>query len=76
MGVGILNVCVETECRQIVTAGMEGTRKRRKPRKGWTDEFQEYLKIMGTINWHQMARDRKEWRRIVLEAQGHKGYST
>jgi hypothetical protein len=55
---------------------MEGRRKRRRTRKSWTDEFEEYLEIMGTINWCGMARDRREWRRIVLEAQGHKGCST
>jgi hypothetical protein len=55
---------------------MEGRRKRRRLWKRWTDEFENYLEIMGTINWREMARDRKEWRRIVLEVQGHKGCST
>ena len=69
----ILKGCIEKEFRQIVTAGMEGTRKRRRPRKRLTDKFQEYLEIMGTINWREMARDRKELRRIMLEGQGHNG---
>jgi predicted P-loop ATPase len=52
---------------------MEGTRKRRRPWKRWTDDFQEYLEIMGTINWREMARDRKGGRSIMLEGQGHNG---
>jgi hypothetical protein len=32
-------------------------------------KFEEYVKIMGTINWREMAPGRKEWRRILLEGK-------
>jgi hypothetical protein len=40
----------------MVTARREGIRKRGKPRKRWTVEFEE----TGTIMWHTESRDRKD----------------
>jgi hypothetical protein len=54
-----------------MTTKMEGTRKRRRPRKRWIDEVEEDLKIMGIRNWHSVSKDRQEWRRIVLEVKVH-----
>jgi hypothetical protein len=56
-----------------MTTKMEGTRKKRKTRKRWIDEVEEDLKIMGIRNWHAVAKDRQEWRKIVLEAKVHNG---
>jgi hypothetical protein len=28
---------------------------------------------MGIRNWHAVAKDRQEWRKIVLEAEVHNG---
>jgi hypothetical protein len=53
-----------------MTTKMEGTRKRR---KRWIDEVEEDLKIMGIRNWHAVAKDSQEWRKIVLEAKVHNG---
>jgi len=50
---------------QAVTARMVGIRKRR-PWKRWSDEIKEDLKVMGIRNCHTVARDQKEWRRILL----------
>jgi hypothetical protein len=36
--------------KQIVTTRMEGIRKRGNPRKRWTDEVKEDLKIIGKKN--------------------------
>jgi hypothetical protein len=50
---------------QVVTARVVGIRKIR-PWKRWTDEIKEDIKIMGLRNCHTVARDQKEWRRILL----------
>jgi hypothetical protein len=52
---------------------MEGTRKKRRPRKRWIDEVEEDLKIMGITNWHAVGTDRQKCRKIVLEAKVHNG---
>jgi hypothetical protein len=52
---------------------MEGTRKRGRPCKRWIDGVGENLKIMGIRNWHAVAKDYQEWRKIVLEAKVHNG---
>jgi len=41
---------------------MEVIRKRRRPRKRWTDEVEEDLRIMGIRNWHAATGDWKEER--------------
>jgi hypothetical protein len=61
------------ECLKIMTTKVEGTRKRGRPRKRWIDEVEEDLKIMGIRNWHSVAKDRQEWRKIVLEAEVYNG---
>jgi hypothetical protein len=50
-----------------------GTRKRGKPRKRWTDEAEERLNIVGIRNWQAVARDRLEWREILLEGKVQEG---
>jgi hypothetical protein len=54
--------------KKTVTARIEGTRKRGRPRNKRTDEFEEDLKIMVRRNWRAVVRDGKEWRTIVLKA--------
>jgi hypothetical protein len=39
---------------------MEGTRKRERPWKGWTDEVEEDFKILGMRKLPTLARDTKE----------------
>jgi hypothetical protein len=56
-----------------MTTKIEGTKKRGRPRKRWMDEVEEDLKIMGTSNWHAVAKDRQEWRKIVSEGKVHNG---
>jgi hypothetical protein len=63
----------ERMCKKIMTTKVEGTRKRGRPHKRWIDEVEEDLKIMGIRNWHAVAKDRQECRKIVLEAKVHNG---
>jgi hypothetical protein len=71
--VDILKGWIMKECLKNITTKMEGTRKRGRPRKRWIDEVEEDLKIMGIRNWHAVAKDRQEWRKILLEAKVHNG---
>jgi hypothetical protein len=59
--------------KQIAVATIEGTRKRGRPRKRWKDEVEEDLNIMGITNGRAAARDRRKWRKIVLQAKVHNG---
>ena len=50
----------------------QDVRKKEKirPRKRWTDEVEEDLKIMGIRNQHTVPSDRKKRGRIVMESKG------
>jgi hypothetical protein len=61
------------ECLKIMTTKMEGTRKRGRPHKRRIGEVEKDFKIMGLRNWHAVAKDRQEWRKIALEARVHNG---
>jgi len=55
--------------KQKATATIEGVRKRDQQRKGWRDEAEEYLNIMGKKNRQEVVTDRRKWRKTVLEAK-------
>ena len=57
----------------LVVARMYVIRKTGKPWKGWNDEIEFDLKIMGIRTWHRVARDWKEYREIILEDKVHNG---
>jgi hypothetical protein len=59
--------------KQIAVARMEGPRKRGRSHKIWKDEVEEDLNIMRIRHRLAMTRDRREWRKIVLEAKVHNG---
>jgi hypothetical protein len=59
--------------KQIVAATIEGKGKRGRPRKRWKDEVEEGLNIMGIKNGRALARDRRKWRKIELQAKVHNG---
>jgi hypothetical protein len=50
-----------------------GTRKRERPRKRWKEEVEEDLNVMGIKNGRAAARDRRKWRKTVLQAKVHNG---
>jgi hypothetical protein len=59
----------ERIAKQIVTARMEGIRKRENQRKRLNDKVEKDLKIVETRNWFKMAKDRKKCSKILLEAR-------
>ena len=69
----ILQGRITKECSKILTARMDGTRKRGRPRDDKTDEVEGDLKTLRIISWHEVAGDGKEWMGIVLDAKVHNG---
>jgi hypothetical protein len=51
------------------------TRRRERPKTRWLDDVSTDLRKMGINEWRdtRRARDRKAWRRIVMEAKAHPG---
>jgi hypothetical protein len=61
------------ECLRKLPLKWKEQEKKGRPRKRWIDEVEEDLKIMGIRNWHAVAKDRQEWRKIVFEVKVHNG---
>ena len=59
--------------KQVATTRMEGVKERGRPLKGWNNEVEEDFKTVGIRNWRIVARNRKEYRRIVLDVKVHSG---
>jgi hypothetical protein len=56
--------------KKIFTQEMEGTRRKGKPKKGWTEELIRDLQVRG---WREMVIDWDKWRGIVRQAKAHSG---
>jgi len=59
--------------KKIFTQELEGTRRRRRPRKGWREEVERDVQVLGVRRWREMAIDREKWRGIVRQAKAHSG---
>jgi hypothetical protein len=55
--------------RKIFTQELEGTRRRRRPRKGWKEEVERDLQILEVRRWRELATYRKKWQDIVRQAK-------
>jgi len=54
--------------KKIFTQEMEGTRRRRRPRKRWKEEVERDLQVLGVRRWRDLVADRKKWKDIVRQA--------
>ena len=45
--------------KKIFTQELEGTRRRRRPRKGWKEEVERDLQVRGVRRWRELVADRK-----------------
>jgi hypothetical protein len=52
---------------------MRVSRRRGRPRKGWREEVERDLQVMGVRRWRELVIDRTKWRGIVLQAKAHSG---
>jgi len=59
--------------KNILTQELEGTRQRGRPKKGWREEEERDLQVLGVRRWRELVTDRKEWRGIVRQAKAHSG---
>jgi hypothetical protein len=55
--------------KKIFTQELEYTR----PRKGWREEVERDLQVLGARRWKELVIDREKWRGIVRQAKVHSG---
>jgi len=59
--------------KKIFTKELEGTRRRGRPRKGWREELERNLQMLGVRRWRVLVKDREKWRGIVRQAEAYSG---
>ena len=59
--------------KKILTQELEGTKRRRRPRKSWKEEVERDLQVLGVRRWRELVADRKKWKNIVRQAKAHSG---
>ena len=59
--------------KKIFSQELEGTRKRGRPRKGWKEEVERDLQVLGVRRWRELVADRKKWKDIFRRAKAHSG---
>jgi hypothetical protein len=59
--------------KKIFTQELEGTRQRGRPRKGWREEAERDLQVLGVRRWRELVIDREKWRGIVRQAKTRSG---
>jgi hypothetical protein len=59
--------------KKIFTEELEGTRRRVRPRKGWKEELERDLQVLGVSRWRELVIDWGKWRGIVQQAKAHSG---
>jgi len=59
--------------KKISTQELEGTRRRRRPRKRWKEEVERDHQVLELRGWRELVADRKKWKDIVRQAKAHSG---
>jgi len=59
--------------KKIFTQELEGTRSRGRPRKGWKEEVERDVQVLGVRRRRELVADRKKWNDIVRQAKAHSG---
>ena len=59
--------------KKIFTQELEGIRRRGRPRKGWREEVEKDLQVLGVRRWRELVIDREKWRGIVRQAKANSG---
>jgi hypothetical protein len=59
--------------KKIFAQELEGTKRRGRPRKGWREEVERDLQVLGVRRWRELVTDWTKWRDIVRQAKAHSG---
>jgi hypothetical protein len=59
--------------KKIFTQELGGTRRRGRPRKGWKEEVERNLQVLGVRRWRELVADRQKRKDIVRETKAHSG---
>jgi hypothetical protein len=59
--------------KKIFNQELEWTRRRGRPRKGWREEVERDLQVLGVRSWRELGKleleSREKWRSIVRQAK-------
>ena len=61
--------------KKIFTQELEESRRKGRPKKGWKEEVERDLRVLGVRRWRDLVADRKKWKDIVRQAKAHRGQS-
>jgi hypothetical protein len=59
--------------KKIFTQKLGWTRRRGRPRKGWKEEVERDLQVLGVRRWRELVIDREKWKDIFRQAKVHSG---
>jgi hypothetical protein len=59
--------------RRIMECKPEGRRSFGRPGLRWKAEVEDDLRKLNVKNWWTVAKDRESWKKILREAEAHKG---
>jgi hypothetical protein len=59
--------------KKIFTQELEETRRSGRPKKGWREEVERDLQVLGVRRWRELVIDREKWRGIVRQAKVYSG---
>jgi len=59
--------------KKIFSQELEGSRRRGRPRKGWKEEAERDLQVLGVRKWRELVIDREKWKDIVRQAKAYSG---
>ena len=59
--------------KKFFTQELEGTRRKGRPRKGWREEVERDLQVLGVRRWRELVIDWEKWKGIFRQAKPHSG---
>jgi hypothetical protein len=57
--------------KKIFIQKLDGTRRRGRPRRGWREEVEGDLQLLGVRRWREIVTDGEKWNDIVRQDNAH-----